>query len=41
MMAQTTPVRQTADAFYFLLNDTLCDPVGSLFEHGNRLQKEL
>ena len=36
LMAQTAPVRQAADASYFLLDDTLCEHVGSLFEHIER-----
>ena len=39
LMAQTAPVRQAADASYFLLDDTLCEHVGSLFEHIERHYK--
>jgi SRSO17 transposase len=36
MMAQTINLRQAASASYFILDDTLCEHVGSLFEHVDR-----
>jgi len=36
MMAQTTSLRQAATASYLILDDTLCEHVGSLFEYVDR-----
>jgi SRSO17 transposase len=36
MMGQTSTLRQTANHSYFILDDTLCEHVGNLFEHIDR-----